>query len=396
MKRLLLYLLLSVLLLSACGEEEQVSLESGSGNDVTPTEEEASELSVGDAGGTLIYVQDSELVVWSLNQTPVTVAGGVVPDDVFVSPDERYLIYFMNPPRRGDPTELRSLDLETMEDWQLLPLGGLSQGIWRVEWSPDQTWLLVQTNARLYVVSVDGEQSEMLARTFTYSPFWLADNTVLIANMEDDELLGLQHYDPATGTMTDIDIAELPSLDDMETMLTALDEMGYQLAAPPTLEAPTNTFDTVPPPGYDFNALLRCGVWQVQREETVLYEGVDVAYMGEPTDLGDGTALVVEWRYPDCRYADLSARLLRVRPDEPAEVITEGLFPGDSMDARFSAWSEINRYALTADQSYLFWLGGTIGRTGGSLNLTDLQTGDTIQLQQADIFTNIIWIEAHA
>ncbi len=398
MKRLLL--LIIVLSMSACGGEDEISLQSGGADqDSTPTTE-ITNLTIDAISGTLVYTEGDDLHLWTVGQEPVPVGSDVVPTAIFVSPNQEQVVYFVNGPRRTSPTELRVVDMQTGDNWQLVQLGGLSQGVADVSWSPNREWLLVQTSARRYVVKADGSQSEMIGRTDSYNPFWLVDNTVLMANIDrnSQELLQLQHYDPSTATMTDIDITDLPALDDMAAMLAALEEMDYQLAVIPDLEAPAPLFQIVPPPDYQFNEVRRCDIWQVQRTEDaeVIYEGVDVAFMTEPLVLNDGSMLLTEWRYPDCNYDGLQARLLHLRPDEAPTVITDTLFPGDSMDARFAAWSGINRYALSSDQRYLVWLGGTIEQTGGSLNLTDLQTNETIQLLHAPVFTNLIWIDPNA
>jgi hypothetical protein len=243
-----LSLLLVVVLLSACGSEEDngsdvessaprgrdalQELSDSNGNGNASGGEESAGSSTGNSvvlasldepeigalslpasdevGGRLLFTQGDRLYISSFDgQEATLIADRVDPTTLSVSPDGQTIAYLQADGRRD---YLMLTDLQTLETTQTVQVRGLGYGV--AGWSPNREWMLAaifNTSLSLTTVQPGNEAGiEVADQNPNFPFFWLEDNTLAVVPISDD-VPQLVRFDPATGEqeVIDLDLVEV-------------------------------------------------------------------------------------------------------------------------------------------------------------------------------------------
>ncbi|NDJ75559.1 MAG: hypothetical protein GYB65_04805, partial [Chloroflexi bacterium] len=139
--------------------------------------------------------------------------------------------------------------------------------------------------------------------------------------------------------------------------------------------------------------------------EDVIYQVSDITLLSDLAALPDGSLLFLRWQMPGCQGAgdetDLTVELVRLVPGQEPEVISADIDPGQSILGGFDNLLDLRgqKYNVTPDGRYIFWIGRDSELTRSSLYVTDLQADTTTELLAASVegedaigFDDVAWI----
>lgn len=399
--------LLVSLLLGACSNKKEASLESGgvassdnssSAGESIESESNAVPADITAAGGKVLLVKGFNLYSWELDSPEVLEAENIDPNQIYFTPDEEYLLYSI----RSEEDRRQILDIEMMH-----VASGVKTHLTRVEGRfarPAPNWWLHNADMERgwfmiglwtgrqdsILVKSDGSQRFDLGTTNNLQPIWLADDTLLGLEYDWNQLAQLNElsrvwrFDPAVGTLQvidDLDVAQYQ--DNWGGLMVALEGRGIQFTEPP-LDPNSEGFfaDGLETTPVDGNWSDICNVWAIRQHNgeatTTIYESGDVAQITGVFPLPDGSYLVGERTYTNCDIDLPTANLRRVVPDGDALLLTDTLDPGVDGFGFGAGWN----LSVSPDSRYLLWIGGGILTGESTLNLTDLTTNTTTVLRQ--------------
>lgn len=346
---------------------------------------------------------------------PYLIAEEVNPTTVAVSPDRKKVFYTTSGPRNR---RLFVADLATFEIFEL----GRMQGIvaFNVGWTDDS---VIYTEIRgpnaggdLFLAKYDGSQIIDLTPEGPLSGV-LSDGTLLLNGLSDDQTtLILNHYDPATGTSTELGSVAIDSENFGGVIIDVIDRVQAM-----GLAYSNNTFsNTSLQIGEDVylaqlaeqvpGGVAVCGLWEVSKaglpESTTIYSVDDATLLSGLQALPDGSFLMLHWWFEDCEINQLRNDIVRILPDGQSSVVLNGVDPGTEVNLSFLAGSSGWKFDVASDGRYLFWLGGGLQAGFSTINVTDLQTNSTVTLMrqtllgsandflESQIFSNVLWIPA--
>ncbi|MCQ3932021.1 MAG: hypothetical protein DPW16_16345 [Chloroflexi bacterium] len=447
----LILLLTATLLLGACGDEEEPSVQSASSNRPTATTSDSQTAGNDETGsadsplaqlpepidgqvslpvidsisGGLLFTQGyygtagtqlSTLYFMRFGETEAhMIAEGVNPTTVSVSPDYKKVFYSTSGVRNR---RVFVADLTTLEATDLGRMQGVVANI--VGWTPDSVlyaeiqirgdgpvadfFLAKQDGSGVVDVSPEGVMSGVLA-----------DGTLLLnAVSEDQTALTLNRYDPATETSTEIGTVALDNENFGATILAIIDTLqtqGLDLSDTFFTNGSVRSGDDIlltqlasPAPG----GVALCGLWEISKvgipESTLVYSIEDATLLSHLRVLPDGSLLMLHWWLEDCNINELHNEILHVSTDGQSSVSVAEIDPGTEVNLSFLAGSSGQKYDVTPDGRYVLWIGGGLRAGYSAVNVTDLQTDTTATLMRqmqsgsADsflenqIFSNVFWI----
>ena len=395
--------LLLSLLLGACSNKQEATLESGSvassnssAGEPIENESNAAPVDVLDSSGKVLMVKGYSLYSWQLDSAEVLEAENIDPNQMYFTPDSEYLLYSI----RSEQDRRQILDIEMMHvgsgaKTHLTTIEGRfarpAPNWWLQSADMEQGWFMVGLwtgRQESVLVKSDGSQRFDLGTTNNLQPLWLTDGTLVGIEYDWNQLAQLNelarvwHFDPAVGAMDvleDLDVATYQ--DNFEGLIAALETRGFEF-----VDAPQNTNEVFFPDGLetvpvDGNWSDICNVWEVRRHEgdsvTTIYASSDVAQITNVTPLADGSYLIGERAYTNCDFDLPTANLRRVVPGEDARLLSDMLDPG-LVDFGFGiGWN----MTVSPDSRYLLWIGGGTLTGETTLNLTDLTTNITTVLR---------------
>lgn len=321
---------------------------------------------------------------------------------VTLSPDKRFLVFNASEGRRR---YVYSLEIATREVRQLALLSnqfGFVNG-----WSPDGEWItLTPFQQGVIVTRLDGTSSFELGQgaslwtTDGQVIFFEIDNFFQFNNPNPPELVGMQLVDPSTAEATDVEFEFTTTDTSLGTLIASAEAAGFDVA--PTFHFSAHfpaTYLTederlfniqgVTPSNTDgfFGTPPHCGQWQMS------YAGGSEAGLNIFLDVQD-TAFISDiyreaervfyerWYFPDCHLAEgnLVVALESVIPGEDPQVITDDIYPGVDINLGFLRANSGRRYAVSPDQQYVAWISGSLASNNTKLNVTHIDSGDTITI----------------
>lgn len=349
---------------------------------------------------------------------------------VDLSPNGEYVAYTSPGVRR---LKMLFQDLESTEITELVPISGSFRQIAGhiTGWSPDQQWVIVNDTIgpKQTVVSVDGATSYELGDSVY--PMWLSDNRVLLVdvdlpliqaaqNFEPQVVEDFSVYDPSTEELTALDIPTdaVQSPLDYNGIVVALESEGLTLADTPDLFGYT-VFDSddasrytvqLPQTTQSFTP-EHCNVWTIDKlseDGTVetAYSAEDVLWITDLTLLVDRSILFLQWSAPDCSPDDMEIALMRMMPDGETVQVVNGIsrIEEGRNNLNVLPFNQGHRYAISPDGQYVVYPTGNNETMSAKLNLTDINTGETITLLEAasassanafmdnDMFRSVFWV----
>lgn len=284
-------------------------------------------------------------------------------------------------------------------------------------WSPDMKWVLVRSNNTGIITSVDGATQYTFPSSYV---FWLEDSRALVVEVEnffDDsqqDLRDLFIFNPVTDertalnpTITAVSLSTFPG----STIQTILREHGTSLVANSTgspgvfgfpfllldssiqllLDAPDQVNATLNP----------CDTWTINEiplsdtgEATTVYTLEDTLNLSDFAPVGDDSLLFTRWYMDNCdtQVESLRSEVIMVNAEGEAEVIVDDIYPGVSTS--FMRASTGRRYAISPDGRYLAAITGSFTDMNSAITLIDLSTGDNVDVmtwQSADANSFLIW-----
>lgn len=451
------FALIAVLLISACGDKEEAGIESA-GNDSPTTEqtEQSTEAATsatenstaggdsplaqlpeavdrqislpvieGVTGGILFSkgilggagTQSSSLYIIRFGENePRLIAENVNPVTVSVSPDHQKAFYVTSGIRNR---RVFVADLNTLAVTDL----GRMQGIvaFSAGWSPDGDWLTyfeVEANGgTFHKVNVDGTELTALAPNGPLTGL-LADGSIMLNEVSEDQttltvnrylpdtgeqsVVGTVAFDQTTFAVTIAGVAELlaeNSLDFSDTFFTGgVIRVGDERIF-------SQLTEIVP------SGIAICGPWEVTRigmtaaEGEAIYTVEDTTLLSNLRLLPDGSVLVLRWWFEECDINRLHNDLVRIAPTGESLVVLTDIDPGTEVNLTFLANSNGQKFDLSPDGRYVFWLGGGLQAGYSALNVTDLTTNTTTTLMtkqmsgssdsflESEIFSNLFWVD---
>jgi hypothetical protein len=151
-----------------------------------------------------------------------------------------------------------------------------------------------------------------------------------------------------------------------------------------------------------------CSTWEIRQtprtgteSPVVLYQAEDTTFLTDLTALADGSLLFLQWNLENCRFTEnVRLSLIRLVPGEDTPtVITDQIDPGASVapaDLQFVVFRHGQKYSLSPDQRYVFWIGEAAGTS--TISVTDLETNTTSALlaqpvtSMFDGFQSVFWV----
>ncbi len=446
----LVLMVIAAMLLGACGDEEEPSVQSvaddkatatttdnqTTGGNATGTDSPLAQLPeavdgvvslplIDGVSGGLLFTQGyygtagtqlSTLYFMRFGEAePRMIAEAVNPTTVSVSPDYKKVFYSTSGIRNR---HVYVADLTTFEVTDLGRMQGIVANI--VGWTPDSVlYAEIQIRgdgpvADFFLAKQDGTGVVDMSPEGAMSGT-LADGTLLLnAVSEDQTTLILNRYDPATAASTEIGSVPIDNNNFGATIVAVINTLQTQgLALSDSFFSNTSirSGDDIiytqladPAPG----GVALCGMWEVHKagvpESLLIYSIEDATLLSHLRVLPDGSLLMLHWWLEDCNITNLHNEILHVSADGQSAVSLTEIDPGTEVNLSFLAGSSGQKYDVTPDGRYVLWLGGGLSAGFSAVNITDLQTDATATLMRQNqsgsadsflenqIFSNVFWI----
>lgn len=388
--------------------------------------------SLPDLSGSLVFTRGRSLYRGAFNgESAEIVVSDISAATVDVSPDGQYVAYTSPGIRR---LKMLFQQLDTSEITELSPVSGNFRQVAGhiTGWSPDEEWVIVNDviGPRYFVVSIDGATSVELDNTVY--PMWLEDNRVLLIEVDRTLLDAAQSFQPQLvvgASVFDPTTQETAELDlDMEAVAFPLDYNGISVTIQSEGLRLAPSSDVVgysvvlPDEGSRLSVQLpeanrgftpeQCNVWTIDKLtedgtiETV-YTADEVMWLTDLTVLSDESVLFLEWSSVDCTPDGMQLALKRLMLDGDVVQVVEGIsrIEDGRNNLNLLVFNQAHRYTVSPDGQYVVWPGGDIDNRPAGLNLTDINTGETMTLLQAnsgtdanafmdnDMFRSVFWVE---
>lgn len=432
----LVALLIFALLVSACGDDDESAGLSSSGSSTErPTEQTAEDSNVrteiaddpwADREGLndyLAYVKGTALYLVRFDGTePVQVTESIHPSTLGVAPDGEHIFYNATEGRR----HVRMAHVETLEVTQIARV--TSEYGFLGPWSPDGEWALIFNFPTVYAAPLDGSGERLRVGAIGGPSFWLADNTVLITEPTTAGLGAVpdsvRRFDPATNE--DVPLPEgahdmlfnlitnqntLQDALDLQDAIIELLEVEPAVMINPDVDVPPQYNLNGPPPNAQ-GVPERCGTWEIQHQEVAvgaepetIYSIDDTLFLTNLSVRGDGSMLFLRWYLEDCDIANRRTALMLRSADGEVQVLSNEVDPGTSTNLSFFFGDTGNMMALSSGGRYVTWISGGLDAGVSHLNLTDLETGETVILSEETrtasnagtfhidhAFTSVLWV----
>lgn len=409
MKRLGLLLIIMLLILAACGQEKEASVESSNSSPRRADAEQNTNQSAdttpamdlwANVTDDLAFVQGQALYVQRAAQAePQQIAAAIFPPTLALTPDTQFIVYNAIVSVRS--RYLTVANVETLETRQVYRSTGDFSFFGGV--SSDGQWATIFNFPSMYVVSIDGLTTHRIAsiQNFGVTPFWLEDNTLLVVIQQNGVTQEVRRFDPVTGedisitdqAATNIGEAALPIGTGIAAFMTfqgvISQELGVNLqgAIDPNAEDLEPAINLVGPPVNTQGTPELCGTWQITREDPMssaepdeLLSIRDTVFLTNNLTLEDGSLVFVRWYFEDCNSSMMQAALMKLSPDGETTVLTDAIDPGTSPNLGFFFADTGPRVTYTSDGRYAVWIGGGLDEGESSINITELATGATSRL----------------
>ncbi len=416
MKKVLFLILILVLMLVACGGDDQAEDTGLEGVDQNPTMGDTATATVGQdvatdtpssdtndgvaipPSGHLTYLQDGTLYVYDLvTQTSTAIAEDIGPPFLYTSPDHSKLYYVgINlQEREATPYEY------TFADGNLRPLSEMTRplsgdAIWEISsWSPDGQWAFIasfQMGRRpFYINLADPTQTVALASSGQSQKWWTVDNQLIYiiqdGGMPPPDVPDYLYF-PAVesinlinfpdGETTDI-TSEFPVADFTTNyeLLTALEEDGYDLAdydpvhPTPQVWAPAGRHNQE-------NSSQYCWDYAIGADENELYSAPEAYNIGNIQQLDNGGLLFLQIEFRDCSFLNGTVgKLMKLDANGEALVLTDKLT--SILDRNNSQPVFLQgRYTLAPTEDYAAVVETDENATSNALVIVSLETGETM------------------
>ena len=360
---------------------------------------------------------------------PEMIATRVYTTSVILSPDKQKLAFIAVD---GIRWYLNILDIKTREVTQLMRLQSQFGNV--TGWSPDGAWVIlnipVPVGPGQILVKLDGSETVNLGNG---TAFWTTDNRIVFMNwqifqgtFQPPQAQDVQIYDLATGEWSPVDISlDITTLNiaggmDLVSDLTAqsielapnfatFGQYGFGAMILPDGEQILMSQGTTPPDSLS-NVPPHCSDWEIALyaptgEQThLLYEAENTAYVSDFRQVED-SFYYERWYFEGCQLDNVALRIAieRITPDAEVEVLTETVYPGEDINLAFMRVNNGTKYDISADGRYMVWLEGNYNDLLTGLRLTDLVTGETVDLMTwqssntntfltSEAFTSVFWI----
>ncbi len=324
---------------------------------------------------------------------PRLIAEGVNPTTVSVSPDYKKVFYSTSGIRNR---RVFVADLTTFEVTDLGRMQGVVANI--IGWTPDSVlYAEIQIRgdgpvADFFLAKQDGTGVVDVSPEGFLSGT-LADGTLLLSAISEDQTtLILNRYDPATATSTEIGSVPIDNNNFGATIVAVINTLQTQgLALSDSFFTNTSIqsgediiFTTLASPAPGGVAL--CELWEVRKagvpESPLIYSIEDATLLSHLQALPDGSLLMLHWWLEDCNISELHNEILHVSADGQSAVSLTEIDPGTEVNLSFLAGSSGQKYDVTPDGRYVLWLGGGLQAGYSAVNITDLQTNATATLMR--------------
>lgn len=412
------FLMVIILILSACGGEDEPTTEGSNttSNDIpspqssardqnisNPIANTSTQAQVGfgtleDTNDWLLYVEGDSLYLARFDGSePTLISEFVHPPSVVIALGGGQVSYNAGERRRS----VYMMDLETLEVNGSIRVS--SQFAAMGPWSPDGQWMTLFDFPAVYVADTSATDKFRVGsiQNSAYAQFWLADSTLLtIETPNGTGVTDVRHIDLTTREEIEIDEASEQNIifafnnqpDLAGTVAfqeTVSSELGVAVANPIVLDPETTNINVVAPPANNQGVPDRCGTFEIQEqpldtdaEPTTLATIEESVFITNQARLDDGNILFVRWYFENCDSVTMRAALMRLDPDGSLDVITDELDPGTSPNLSFFFGETGNRVSITSDQNYVVWFGGGFSADEATLNITRLDTMETTVLKR--------------
>lgn len=430
--RLLIVLLVLVLTASACGgkddsagvqssggnrssnSQNQTANDNGDGENETAQETAQGFIAIEGLTDSLAFVQGNSLYLTRFDgQEPILLKESIHPPTLALSPDGTGVAYTAIEGVRSRYLTVTNVD--TLENRQVFRTS--SEFGFLGPMSPNNEWVVVFNFPNAQAVRMDGTESHRIGaiQNQGLTQFWLSDNTLLIIEQPFDNNgqplpNTVRQFDPVTGedrelsteAQTAIGSSEFvqpqqqqaPGNDVFEVFQQiVMEQLGVEIfgfGAPAEDENLDEVVHVVGPPppaaiGVGTGPEL-CGEWRFEyqpldAEPEVLVTFPNTLFINNFNVLEDGTLIFERWYNENCDINLRRAALMRLVPGGEAEVLTDRIDPGTSVNYGFFFADTGPRTSLSSNQRFVAWIGGGLEVGEAMLYVTDLQTDQTYLLR---------------
>lgn len=252
---------------------------------------------------------------------------------------------------------------------------------------------------------------------------WLADSSLLLVDdAEPDTRIvdepALYRVDPESGERVALEIAFSYPLRDFLALEDDLAALGYRLAdnfhdyhrtdllpdgARVFIEQPANAGMRAMPYCQRWRVLMRPRDAASGTEPEAIYSDPETTFITDLTALPDGSVLFLRWVLEGCEFmGEMRVELIQVVPGEAPVVLTGAINPGlngNANDVTRLLYESRRKYDVSPDGRYVIWIGGGLQAGSSSLNVIDLDTGDTapvlaqpVSVSGANHIETVFWL----
>jgi hypothetical protein len=449
MKRHSIFLLLFIIIITACGDEPDDGPELvGQSSDPTVSNDVAANEADGDIEtplgnlpsprnqelhlpatealpGRLLYLQGNtdnpsnrigpggRLFLAAFDGSdPLQLAERISEASVMVSHDRSMVGYAAVD---GFSWYLYIMDLDDQQPLQIYDLPnrfGFIEG-----WSPDMNWVLARANNTLIIASVDGTIQYEFPNAYIV---WLEDSRALVADVDnffndsEQNLNALFIFNPVNDARVPLDLGISTISTDMfpgTTIQAMLQEQNTDLVATstggpsvfgfPLLLLDSETQLVIDSPAQVNATLHPCETWRIKEasfardeEPAMIYESETTLSLNDFAPLGANTIVFTRWHMEDCdtQVESLRSEILKIDPDGEVQVLVDDVYPGISTS--FMRATTGKRYAISPDRRFLAVITGSFTGMRSAITLVDLETGERVNVmkwQSSDANSFLIW-----
>jgi hypothetical protein len=250
----------------------------------------------------------------------------------------------------------------------------------------------------------------------------VVDRTLIDAAFafEPQLVVGASLFDPATQESTDLelDMAAVAFPLDYNGIAASIQAEGLQLA--PIADAVGYSV-ILPDDGSRLSVQIpeanlsfkpeQCNVWTIDKltdngDIETVYTASEIMWITDLTVLPDESVLFLEWSSEGCSVDGMRLALKRLMPSGDVVQVVEGIsrIEDGRNNLNLLIFNQGHRFTVSPDGQYVVWPSGDIDHNPAQLNLTDIDTGETLVLLEAlsggganafmdnDMFRSVFWV----
>lgn len=379
------------MIISACGgsDDETRGLESARENQTnTPSAiventEDTDAVTSSTPTGVMIILSQEILYRWDLGaESPEVIATDVSEDNMVLSPASDSVFYVV---REDGAAVLYRADAQTGETERIYELGRLrfrTELQWQMgNWSPNHDWVILTSfdfGTGPTLISTAGTADAVVLSQNFVNTLWLDDGRIVIYEQNfqgfDENtdpgafppIVSLTIIDPESGERLEPEwVSDLEEINSFEAFLATLAEnnMNVTFSTPDEVASlPGRAQIDFGDGGFfsgggEFCFPLSISQIGANEQREIIHERDDVFTFLDLHEVGDGSLIFGQIRYPNCTLGTPTGELIHLQPGQEPEILTDQLTSQLDQNGFNDRFFDVNqRLTVSPDTQHVAWI----------------------------------------